>query len=322
MRIRGLEQQIRQNIQNFKDKKNSLDTLNNEIISLNKDIEKKDRQIKTYNEVIDNKNDELLQAQKVMEAMSVLNYGLKGDIEKLKDKLQGAIDKGIEVGLTAKEHEKHLLNDIALYFNWVKDLDKNLKELEAEKQKKEGLRDQELAQLRKENAELATNLQEVQNQITTLTAERDSRPNITLAQWNDYHQRPTRQELTQINNQLTSVRQELDKEKGWWDKWINALTEKKSQYLTCSYSHAFFTFKNDWIRLLISANSIVDNPKVVIVREEYSSESNISSTDLVSRTKDIFLMIKEYYKNTTDEQEEYHNEQEEDWKRNYKRQSD
>src|SRR6185437_15775093 len=117
MRIRGLEQQIRQNIQNFKDKKNSLETLNNDIISLNKDIEKKDRQIKTYNEVIDNKNDELLQAQKVMEAMSVLNYGLKGDIEKLKDKLQGAIDKGIEVGLTAKEHEKHLLNDIALYFN-------------------------------------------------------------------------------------------------------------------------------------------------------------------------------------------------------------
>jgi len=117
MKIKGLEEKIK----DFKDRKNyletTLDTLNNTITSLNKDIEKKDRQIKTYNEVIDSKNNELLQAQKVMEAMTVLNHGLKGDIEKLKDKLQGAIDKGIEVGLTAKEHEKHLLNDIALYFN-------------------------------------------------------------------------------------------------------------------------------------------------------------------------------------------------------------
>ena len=158
MKIKGLEEKIK----DFKDRKNyletTLDTLNNTITSLNKDIEKKDRQIKTYNEVIDSKNNELLQAQKVMEAMTVLNHGLKGDIEKLKDKLQGAIDKGIEVGLTAKEHEKHLLNDITLYFNWIKDLDKNLKELEAEKQKKEGLRDQELADLRQERDNLQIEL--------------------------------------------------------------------------------------------------------------------------------------------------------------------
>src|SRR5438874_13260449 len=76
MKIRGLEEKIKQNIQDFKDRKkyleNSLDTLNNKITSLNKDIEKKDGQIKQQTELIKKATDFLEEQEKKIEEQEAL----------------------------------------------------------------------------------------------------------------------------------------------------------------------------------------------------------------------------------------------------------
>ena len=59
----------------------------------------------------------------------------------------------------------------------------------------------------------------LESEVRKIKKERDDRPKITLHQWNnDYSKRPT---LTELNQ----VKQELQKEKGWWDKWMNDETK-------------------------------------------------------------------------------------------------
>ncbi|CFW93039.1 protein of unknown function [endosymbiont DhMRE of Dentiscutata heterogama] len=55
----------------------------------------------------------------------------------------------------------------------------------------------------------------LEDRVKEVETERDSRPRIALDEWeNDYSQRPARQELE-------NIQRELDREKGWWDKWIS-----------------------------------------------------------------------------------------------------
>ena len=235
MKIKGLETTIKQTIYDFKERKNYLETLNNDIISLKKDIEKKDRQIKTYNEVINSKNNRLLQLDQILKGSAKIFADQAKFTATLRDKLSKEKSAtGISI-----EYNRHLEKDIKRLDEEKQELETRIKELENLDEDSKKLRDQELAELRTKLNTLAKSFQEAQDidqqiydilgqqsqqkgllfrsqeviqKINHLTAERDNRP--------------TQQQLTNLQNQLTSTRQQLQKELSWWDKWMSD-TEKK-----------------------------------------------------------------------------------------------
>src|SRR6185312_6410998 len=129
MKIKGLETTIKQTIYDFKERKNylenALETSNNEIISLNKDIEKKDRQIKTYNEVIDSKNNRLLQLEKLFQGTAKIFTRQHNYVDHLKEQLEKEKEeKGI-----SQEQVNHLQTDMERLDKEKQELAERIKEL-------------------------------------------------------------------------------------------------------------------------------------------------------------------------------------------------
>jgi len=138
MKIKGLEEKIK----DFKDRKNyletTLDTLNNKIISLNKDIENKDGQIKKQTELIKNSLAFLEeQEKKIKEQEALLN--------KEKKDAQTQTDPYVD---------EHLKADIERLKKWNNDLYNNIYDLKNQAQSDKEIRDQELTNLRQQKTEL------------------------------------------------------------------------------------------------------------------------------------------------------------------------
>jgi len=150
MKIKGLETTIKQTIYDFKERKNYLETLNNDIISLKKDIEKKDRQIKTYNEVINSKNNRLLQLDQILKGSAKIFADQAKFTATLRDKLSKEKSAtGISI-----EYNRHLEKDIKRLDEEKQELETRIKELENLDEDSKKLRDQELADLRQQKTEL------------------------------------------------------------------------------------------------------------------------------------------------------------------------
>ena len=193
--------------------------------------------------------------------------------------------------------------------NEIKDLAEKIKELESLDEESKKLRDQELTRLRTELDNLAKSFQESQvinqqvydilgrysqqkepllrsqevvQKINTLTAERESRPNISLAQWNnDYSKRPTRQELI-------TLQKELDKEKGWWDKWIE---DKRNKIDSNFYS------KEELPTFIVNRlDSVAKRSFEIELDYLYSSNVYLTYSGEIEKGKEIIKAISEYYK--------------------------
>jgi len=221
MKIKGLEKTIKQTIYDFKDRKNylenTLDTLNDNIISLNRDITRKDGQIAKQAEQIDKAISLLKEQKNKLEEQEALLNKEKKDAQTQTDPY---VDEHLTADIQRLKQEKTVLN-------------KQIQELKEQVQSDKETHDQELAELRTKLDTLAKSFQEAQDidqqvydilgqqsqqtglllrsqeviqKINNLTAERDNRP--------------TQQQLTNLQNQLTSTQQQLQKELSWWDKWF------------------------------------------------------------------------------------------------------
>jgi len=221
MRIKGLETTIKQTIYDFKERKNYLETLNNDIISLKKDIEKKDRQIKTYNEVINSKNNRLLQLDQILKGSAKIFADQAKFTATLRDKLSKEKSAtGISI-----EYNRHLEKDIKRLDEEKQELETRIKELENLDEDSKKLRDQELAELRTKLNTLAKSFQEAQDidqQIYDILGQQSQQKGLLLRSQEviqkinhltaERDNRPTQQQLTNLQNQLTSTRQQLQKE--------------------------------------------------------------------------------------------------------------
>ena len=128
-------------------------------------------------------------------------FYLKSEVLEEKEEVDGAITIEIE--------EELFINKPVSEKNAEKELVNRLEELESLREK---VKDFENLQSEKEELENKLKDSELNKRIEELEKERDSRPNITLDEWNnDYSNRPTKQELEQVKKELEQVKKDKEK---------------------------------------------------------------------------------------------------------------
>lgn len=174
-----------------------LESLGKRIENISQDREFWKKEWSSYREDLVAKNDRLVQLDAVLKGSALIFQKQQQVIDQLTQQLESEQIKG----RGNKDYQTHLKTDIQRLAKERGELSRRIKELEVEEDKNKKLRDKELDDLKKER--------------DLIISQRDNRPNVTLNDWNnDWSKRPTKQ-------QLTNIRQELVKEKGWWDKWFN-----------------------------------------------------------------------------------------------------
>ena len=110
----------------------------------------------------------------------------------------------VDGAITIESKEELFINKPVSEKNAKKELVNRLEELESLREK---VKDFEKLQSEKEELENKLKDSELNKRIGELEKERNSRPNITLDQWNnDYSKRPTKQELEKVQKLHNAIK--------------------------------------------------------------------------------------------------------------------